>query len=93
MGAADAAVYAVVGVLLLGQAQSLQGCVGLCLGESAQCVIAVLGSSQVASDLGDVACSVVLVACGAATRSGYCDATTHPEPRPPPLEELVSGML
>ena len=61
VAAAGAVAYGVVAVLLLRQAQAFEVIVWCGLGEAAQFVVAVLGASQVAVDLGDVACQVVLV--------------------------------
>ena len=48
--------------MLLRQAQAFEVVVWCGLGEAAELVVAVLGASLVAVDLGDVACQVVLVA-------------------------------
>ena len=61
VAAAGAVAHRVVAVLLLRQAQAFEVVVWCGLGEAAELVVAVLGSAQVAVDLGDVACQVVLV--------------------------------
>ena len=61
VAAAGAVAHRVVAVLLLRQAQAFEVVVWCGLGEAAELVVAVLGSAQVAVDLGDVVGQVVLV--------------------------------